>query len=66
MVPLLCNLHCDRVIMVQGIQQVLWAKAEGIERGTRLDLVRRTWKTSIWSEEGDEKMTLPDPQVPLV
>ena len=26
----------------------------------------RTWKTSIWSEEDDEEMTLPDPEVPLV
>ena len=51
---------------VQDLQQVLWAKAEGIERRTRLDLLRRTWKTSIWSEEDDEEMTLPDPEVPLV
>ena len=51
---------------VQVLQQVLWAKAEGIERRTRLDLVKRTWKTSIWSEEDDEEMTLPDPEVPLV
>ena len=42
---------------VQDLQQVLWVKAEGIER---------TWKTSIWSEEDDEEMTLPDPEVPLV
>ena len=27
---------------VQDLQQVLWAKAEGIERQTRLDLVKRT------------------------
>ena len=51
---------------VQDLQQVLWAKAEGIERRTRLDLLKRTWKTSIWSEEDDEEMTLPDPEVPLV
>ena len=51
---------------VQGLQQVLWAKAEGIERQTRLDLLKRTWKMSIWSEEDDEEMTLPDPEVPLV
>ena len=51
---------------VQDLQQVLWAKAEGIERRTRLDLLKRTWKTSIWSEEDDEDMTLPDPEVPLV
>ena len=39
---------------VQELQQALWAKAEGIERRTRLDLVERTWKTSIWSKEDDE------------
>ena len=50
---------------VQELQQVLWAKAEGIERRTRLDLLKRTWKTSIWSEEDDEEMNLPDPEVPL-
>ena len=32
---------------VQDLQQVLWAKAEGIERRTRLDLLKRTRKTSI-------------------
>ena len=51
---------------VQELQQVLWANAEGIERRTRLDLLKRTWKTSIWSEEDDEEMTLPDPETPLV
>ena len=51
---------------VQDLQQVLWAKAEGIERRTRLDLLKRTRKTSMWSEEDDEEMTLPDPEVPLV
>ena len=51
---------------VQDLQQVEWAKAEGIERRTRLDLLKRTWKMSIWSEEDDEEMTLPDPEVPLV
>ena len=51
---------------VQDLQQVLWAKAEGIERRTRLELLNRTWKTSLWSEEVDEEMTLPDPEVHLV
>ena len=51
---------------VQDVQQVLWAKAEGIEPRTRLDLLKRTWKTSIWSEEDDKEMTLPDHEVPLV
>ena len=43
---------------VEDLKQVLWAKAEGIERRTRLDLLKRTWKTSVWSEEDDEEMTL--------
>ena len=51
---------------VQDLQQVLWAKAEGIERRISLDPLKRTWKTSLWSEEDDEEMTLPDPEVPLV
>ena len=51
---------------VQDLQQVLWAKAEGMERQTRLDLLKRTWKMCVWSEEDDEKMTLPDLEVPLV
>ena len=33
---------------VQDLQQVLSAKAQDIERQTRLDLLKRTWKTSIW------------------
>ena len=51
---------------VQDLQHVLWAKAEGIEQPTRLDFLKRTWKTPIWAEEDDEEMTLPDPEVPLV
>ena len=51
---------------VRQLQQVLWAKAECIERQTCLDLLKRTWKTSIWSEEDDEDMSLPDRETPLV
>ena len=51
---------------VQDLQQVLWARAEGIERRTRLGPFKGTWKTSIWSEEDDEEMTLSNPEVPLV
>ena len=51
---------------VQDLQQVLWAEAQGIERRTRLDPLKRTWKRSIWSEDDDEEMTLPDAEVPLV
>ena len=35
-------------------------------RRTRLDILKRTSKTSIWSEEDNEEMTRPDPEVPLV
>ena len=35
---------------VQDLQLVLWARAEGIEQRTRLNPLRRTCKTSIWSE----------------
>ena len=51
---------------VQDLQQVLWAQTEGIEQRTCLDLLKRTLKTSIWSEEDDEEMTLPDPETPPV
>ena len=51
---------------LQDLQQVPWAKAEGIERYTRLDLLKRTWKKSIWSEEDDEEMTCSDPEIPVV
>ena len=51
---------------VQDLQQVLWAKAEGVERRTRLVFLKGTWKMSIWSQEDDEEITLPDPEVPLV
>ena len=51
---------------VQDLQQVLWTKAEAIERPTRLDFLRRTWKMSIWSEEDDREMTIFDPEIPPV
>ena len=50
---------------VKDLQPVLCAKAAGIERRTRLDLLKGTLKTSVWSEEDDE-VTLPRPEVPLV
>ena len=43
---------------LQDLQQFLWPKAESFERQTYLDLVKRTWKKSIWSEEDDEERTL--------
>ena len=51
---------------VQNLERVLWARAKGSERQTRLDLLKRTWKRSIWSEEDDKEITLPDPEVPMV
>ena len=32
----------------------------------RLQYLRQTWKSSIWSEEEDDSYTLPDPEIPLV
>ena len=52
---------CD----VQDLQQVLSAKDKGIKQCTRLDLLKRTSPRSIWSEEDDEEMSLPDREVPL-
>ena len=51
---------------IQDLQQVLWAKAEGIEQRNRLDLLKRTWKTSTWSEDDDKEIAPPDPEVRLV
>ena len=50
----------------QGLRRLLYLKAEGIERQERLQYLRQTWKSSIWSEEDDESYTLPDPEIPLV
>ena len=44
----------------------MYLRAEGIERQKRLQYLRHTWKSSIWSEEDDESYTLPDPHIPLV
>ena len=45
---------------------MLYQKAEGIERQERLQYLRQTWESSIWSEEDDDSYTLPDPEIPLV
>ena len=50
----------------QELQRLLYLKAEGIERQGRLQYLRQTWKSSIWSEEDDESYTLSDPEIPLV
>ena len=50
----------------QEHRRLLYLNAEGIERQARLQYLRQTRKSSIWSEEDDESYTLPDPEVPLV
>ena len=44
----------------------MYLRAEGIERQERLQYLRQTWKSSIWSEEDDESYTLLDLELPLV
>ena len=67
---LVLNPHPTRCLSLgmtcREIQQVLWAKAEGIERQTHLDLLKRTGKSSIWCEGDDEEMTLSDFETPVV
>ena len=50
----------------QELRRLLYLKAEGIERQERLQYLRQTWKSSIWSDEDDDCYTLPDPEIPLV
>ena len=50
----------------QELRRLLYLKAEGIERQERLQYLRQTWKSSMWSEEDDDSYTLPDPEIPLV
>ena len=50
----------------QELRRLLYLKAEGIERQERLQYLRQTWKSSIWSEEDDKSYMLPDPEIPLV
>ena len=50
----------------QNLRRLLYLKAAGIERQERLQYLRQTWKSSIWSEEDDDSYTLPDPAIPLV
>ena len=54
------------VVVVVGVRRLLYLKAEGSERKERLQYLRQTWKSSIWSEEDDDSYTLPDPGIPLV
>ena len=50
----------------QELRRLLYLKAEGIEHQERLQYLRQTWKSSIWSEEDDDSYTLPDTEIPLV
>ena len=50
----------------QELRRLLYLRAEGIECQERLQYLRDTWKSSIWSEEDDDSYTLPDPEIPLV
>ena len=50
----------------QELRRLLYLKAEGIERRERLQYLRQTSKSSMWSEEDDDSYTLPDPEIPLV
>ena len=50
----------------QKLRQLLYLKAEDIERQEPLQYLRQTWKSSIWSEEDDDSYMLPDPEIPLV
>ena len=50
----------------QELGRLLYLKAEGIERQERLQYLRQTWKSTIWSEEDDDSYTLPDPGISLV
>ena len=49
-----------------ALQRILYLRAKGIERQERLQYLRQTWKSSIWSEEDDVSYTLPEPEIPLV
>ena len=50
----------------QELRRLLYLKAEGTKRQERLQYLRQTWKSSIWSEEDADSYTLPDPEIPLV
>ena len=50
----------------QELRRLLYLKAEGTERQERLQHLRQTCKSSIWSEEDNDSYTLPDAEIPLV
>ena len=41
----------------QELRRLLYLKAESIEQQERLQYLRQTWKSSIWSEEDDDSYT---------
>ena len=45
---------------------MMYMRAEDIGRQERLQYLRQTWKSSVWSEDDDELYTLPDPEEDLV
>ena len=51
---------------IQELRRLLYLRVEGIECQERLQYLRQTWKSSIWSEEDDDSYKLPDPEIPLV
>ena len=51
---------------IQELRRLLYLKAEGIECQERLQYLRQTWKSFIWSEKDDDSYMLPDPEIPLV
>ena len=50
----------------EELRRLLYLRAKGIERQQRLQYLRQTSKSSIWSERDNDSYTLPDPQIPLV
>ena len=50
----------------QELRRLWYLKAEVVERQERLQYLRQTWKSTIWTEEDDDSYTLPDPEILLV
>ena len=50
----------------QELRKKLYLRAEDFERQERLQYLRQTWQSCIWSEEDDESYRLPHPAVSLV
>ena len=50
----------------QELRGLLYLRTAGNERHERLQYLRQTWKSSIWSEEDNDSYQLPDSEIPLV